>query len=136
MKSAIYVRSAFENEESIRSQIEYCKSLLSPNDEYEIYSDNGYSGHDLNRPAYKKMVRDIRNHKIGKVIVSSSDRVSRSFIQVITLCSFLDEYNVAFFVEERLQNSDLMLAEHFKESFEAMYRAKLRNRKKKTNNIA
>ena len=136
MKKAIYVRSAIENKESIRTQIEYCKSVLNPNDEYEIYSDNGFSGLNLNRPAYKKMVRDIRNHKIGKVIVSSSDRVSSSFIQVFTFCSFLDEYNVAFFVEKRLQNSDLMLDEHFKESFEAMYRAKLRNRKKKSNNIA
>lgn len=136
MKSAIYVRSAFENEEFIRSQIEYCKSVLSPNDEYEIYSDNGYSGHDLNRPAYKKMVRDIRNHKIGKVIVSSSDRVSRSFIQVFTFCSFLDKYNVAFSSEERLKNSDIMLAERFKELFEAMYNEELRNRKGKTNNIA
>ncbi len=136
MKIAIYVRSASKNAESIRTQIEYCKSILNHNDEYEIYSDNGFSGLNLNRPAYKKMVRDIRNHKIGKVIVSSSDRVSRSYIQVFTFCSFLDEYNVAFFVEKRLQNSDLTLDEHFKESFKAMYRAKLRNRKKKSNNIA
>lgn len=136
MKKAIYVRSAIENKESIRTQIEYCKSVLNPNDEYEIYSDNGYSAHNLNRPAYKKMVRDIRKRKIDRVIVSSPDRVSRNFIQIHTFCSFLDEYNVAFFAEERLQNSDLILAEHLKESFEAMYRAKLRNRKKKTNNIA
>lgn len=136
MKSAIYVRSASKNEESIISQIEYCKPILKPNDEYEIYCDNGYSGHDLNRPAYKKMVRDIRKRKIGRVIVSSSERISRNFVQVHKFCSFLDEYNVVFFAEERLQISDLMLSERFNELFEAMHNEVLRNKKRKTNNIA
>lgn len=130
MKNAIYVRSATESAESIRSQIDYCKSLLTQNDDYEIYSDNGYSGLDLNRPAYKKMVRDIQKHKISKIIVFSPDRISKNFIQVQTFCSFLDEYNVVFFANEQLQDSDEMLTEHFRESLEAIYRAKLRDRKK------
>ena len=63
MKTAIYVRSALENEVNIKSQIEFCKNLLD-NEEFVVYADNGYSAHDQNRPAFKNMIKDIENENM------------------------------------------------------------------------
>ena len=46
--------------------------------EYEIYTDPGYSGKNLNRPAIQQLMKDIENRKIKTVVVFKLDRISRS----------------------------------------------------------
>jgi predicted site-specific integrase-resolvase len=41
------------------------------------YLDNGYSGNNLNRPAFSKMEADIYAGKIDTVIVRCTDRIAR-----------------------------------------------------------
>lgn len=96
MKTAIYVRSALENDFSCETQIVVCKGFLKPNDEYVIYSDNGYSAHSKNRPAFKQMVKDIEDGKIDKVIVQRLDRIGRSLVSINDFQNFLDKYNATF----------------------------------------
>ena len=96
MKTAIYVRSALENDFSCETQIVVCKGFLKPNDEYVIYSDNGYSTHSKNRPAFKQMVKDIEDGKIDKVIVQRLDRIGISLVSISEFQNFLDKYNATF----------------------------------------
>lgn len=43
-----------------------------------VYSDAGFSGGNINRPALQKLINDIRNKKIDTVVVYKLDRLSRS----------------------------------------------------------
>ena len=43
-----------------------------------VYSDPGFSGGNLNRPGIQELIRDVKDHKIEKVIVYKLDRLSRS----------------------------------------------------------
>lgn len=44
----------------------------------KIYKDGGFSGGDMDRPALKRMIKDIKDRKIETVIVYKLDRLSRS----------------------------------------------------------
>lgn len=68
------------NGHSIDEQIErmekYCESMgWSP---IKIYTDAGFSGANTDRPALSRMINDIRQGKIKKVLVYKLDRLSRS----------------------------------------------------------
>ena len=79
-KIGIYLRTAQEDEEAIEKQkqlnLSYCRYKGYP-DIVKVYTDNGYSGITENRPAYKRMIRDIRNGKINVIVVSNMSRLTR-----------------------------------------------------------
>ena len=79
-KIGLYLRTAQKDDEAIKRQEElnlsYCKYKGYSNI-VKTYIDNGYSGITENRPAYKKMIRDIRNGKINVIVVSNMDRLTR-----------------------------------------------------------
>lgn len=45
----------------------------------EEYWDDGYSGNDLQRPSFLKMMDDISSGKVDTVIVNSADRIARNY---------------------------------------------------------
>ena len=45
---------------------------------FDLYVDGGFSGGNMERPALKRMLRDIEKGKIEKVVVYKLDRLSRS----------------------------------------------------------
>jgi len=47
---------------------------------FKIYSDDGYSGLNLDRPAFAEMEEDMAAGKIDTIIVSCVDRIARDFI--------------------------------------------------------
>ena len=71
-KYAIYSRkSKYTGKgESTTNQIELCLTTLKnkfpdiKKDEILIYEDEGFSGYSTNRPAFKKLLKDIENNKI------------------------------------------------------------------------
>lgn len=79
-KIGVYLRTAQKDDEAIERQkelnISYCKYRGYP-EVVKIYTDNGYSGRTENRPAYKRMIKDIRNGKINVIVVSNIDRLTR-----------------------------------------------------------
>lgn len=95
MKTAIYVRSALENEVSVETQIELCKDLLD-GEEFVIYSDNGYSAHDQNRPAFKNMIKDIENGTVNKVVAYKVDRLFRDLNSLCSFWDFIEANNASF----------------------------------------
>ena len=54
----------------------YCEAMGW--DVYKVYADAGHSGADMERPNLKKMIRDIKQGKVDKVLVYKLDRLSRS----------------------------------------------------------
>lgn len=97
MKTAIYVRSALnDNGISCEAQIKSCKKSLKPNDEYVIYSDNGYSANDKEKPAFNEMMSAIKNGEIDTVIVYNLDRICRDISSFCIFMNTLQKHNVTF----------------------------------------
>lgn len=69
----------------------------------EQYREEGRSGKDLDRPEFKRMIRDIEEGKINTVIVYKLDRISRSVADFLNLLKKFREHDVEF----------LSLNEHF-----------------------
>ncbi len=96
-KIAIYARKSVFREDSIsiESQIEMCK-YEARGEDCLVYSDNGYSGKNTERPDFKRMINDIETGIISKVIVYKLDRVSRSVLDFSRLMDLFQKYNVDF----------------------------------------
>ncbi len=94
---AIYGRQSIEKKDSvsIETQIEKCKTFCDGQN-YKIYTDAGYSGKNINRPQFSKLLEDIKAGKIKKVIAYRLDRISRSIADFSQLLIMFDEYNVDF----------------------------------------
>lgn len=90
MAIALYVRKSVERENSIscETQLEYCKSVIKPDERDEkilTFIDNGYSGGNINRDGFQKMMKLVQQHKIRKVIVYKLDRISRSLSDFVNI---------------------------------------------------
>lgn len=94
---AIYARKSVFREDSIsiESQIEHC-CYEAKGEPYIVYSDNGYSGKNVERPEYQRMVEDIKVGKIQKVIVYKLDRISRSILDFSNMMHLFQTKNVDF----------------------------------------
>lgn len=83
-KAALYIRvstdAQYEEGYSIDAQKEkleaYCH--LKDIEHYDFYIDGGWSGSNMMRPDMQRMIEDIKNHDVDKVIVYKLDRLSRS----------------------------------------------------------
>ena len=83
---ALYARQSLDKKDSIsiESQLEFCE-YETHGAEYEKYVDKGFSGKNTNRPAFTKMMEDIKDGKIKRVIVYKLDRISRSILDFSTM---------------------------------------------------
>lgn len=95
---AIYVRQSIDKKDSISidSQIEYCKKAVDDLDDYKIYSDKGFSGGNIKRPAFEKMLAHVSQGKIKKIIVYKLDRISRSITDFASIITTLGKYDTDF----------------------------------------
>lgn len=93
---AIYGRQSIEKKDSvsIETQIEKCKIFC--NEDYRIYTDAGYSGKNINRPQFTKLLEDIKSGLIKRVIAYRLDRISRSIADFSQLLIMFEKYNVKF----------------------------------------
>lgn len=100
MKAAIYSRkSKFTGKgESIENQIEMCKKYALDNNYNEtfIYEDEGFSGKNTNRPEFKQMMIDAKNHKFDAIICYRLDRISRNVSDFSSLVDELKSLNIDF----------------------------------------
>ena len=101
---AIYSRkSKFTGKgESIGNQIDLCREYIALHSGEEaartalIFEDEGFSGGNLNRPAFQRMLRAARNHEISAIVVYRLDRISRNISDFSALIEELSRLNVAF----------------------------------------
>lgn len=104
-KFAIYSRkSKFTGKgDSTLNQIEMCKKHLSYNfpdidleNDVIIYEDEGYTGYNMERPDFKRMMKDIHDKKIRTIVFYKLDRISRNVTDFSNLVTELDSYDVSF----------------------------------------
>ncbi len=114
MKCAVYTRVST----SMQAEVEYnsCEaqrdrimSYIKSQEDLEFfkeYSDPGYSGGDLERPALKEILRDIQDKKIDVVLTYKIDRLTRSSKDFYALIEFFEKHNVSYVsVTERFDTS-------------------------------
>ena len=100
-KAALYCRFASASPDD-GGVVEYQQSYLRDFaiqqgfDDFAEYLDNGYSGNNLDRPAFAQMDADIKAGKIEVVIVRSVDRVARNYVLAENWISGLDAHGVRF----------------------------------------
>lgn len=97
----IYARKSVERENSIscETQIEYCKSMIKPDERGEKVKtivDNGFSGGNVNRDGFQEMMKLIRQGKVRKVIVYKLDRMSRSLADFVDILNEFKQHDVKF----------------------------------------
>ena len=92
-KAVIYVRLSREDEDkidskkesrSIENQIKTLKTFAQEQGFFirEIYSDDGYSGADFNRPAFNKLLKDLELNKFDVILIKDLSRLGRSLHRV------------------------------------------------------
>jgi len=101
MAIALYARKSIERENSIscETQLEYCKAMIKPDERAEkvvTFVDNGFSGGNVDRDGFQKMMRQVEQGKISKIIVYRLDRISRSLADFVGILNTLKEHNVKF----------------------------------------
>ncbi len=77
------IQDGEENSLSIINQKEYITNYCNEHDIklYKIYADDGFSGSNFNRPAFKEMINDIECGIINCVIVKDFSRLGREYLE-------------------------------------------------------
>ena len=91
---ALYIRLSQEDEDngkekqesnSVTSQKTLLNEYVKEYDDliiYDTYIDDGFTGTDFNRPAFQRLLEDMRNGEINCVIVKDLSRLGRNYIEV------------------------------------------------------
>ncbi|SNS36513.1 site-specific DNA recombinase [Anaerovirgula multivorans] len=114
MKIAIYSRkSKFTGKgESIENQITLCKEYAKNHfnaDEFIVYEDEGFSGGNVDRPEFKKLVKDAEKKKYDILICYRLDRISRNVSDFSNTLELLQKNNIAFVsIKEQFDTSTPM----------------------------
>ena len=113
MKAAIYSRkSKFTGKgDSIENQIQLCmdysKSIGIK--EFLVYEDEGFSGGNIDRPQFKKMMQDAKDKKFDCLVCYRLDRISRNVSDFSTLIEKLNKLEISFIsIKEQFDTSTPM----------------------------
>ncbi len=87
MRLSVEEQSNHEESESITSQRAYLQDFVQAHDEFkdmctEEYADDGFSGTNTNRPAFTRMMEDVKNGKVKTIIVKDLSRFMRDYIAI------------------------------------------------------
>lgn len=109
MKVALYTRVSTEDQAregfSLKVQREY---LLHHVKEFikgevfcslpgkEVYEDDGFSGYNMDRPAFQRLLLDARNNKFDLILVYKQDRFSRKLKDLLSVLEELESLGIGF----------------------------------------
>lgn len=88
--------------ESIENQIEMCKQYIRLHfgekaaDHALVYEDEGFSGGNLERPQFKKMMVEAKKKEIQAIVVYRLDRISRNIGDFAKLIEKLNDMRIDF----------------------------------------
>jgi len=97
---ALYVRVSTEeqaiNGDSLRTQREELTKYALKNNFHihGIYEDDGFSATNLKRPALQKLLKDVEQGKINRILITKLDRLSRGVRNYYKILDVLDENGV------------------------------------------
>ncbi len=88
----------------------YCEHVLHlPADRLEVYEDAGRSGKNTDRPAYQRLMKDIRSDQISHVVVYKIDRINRNLVDFSVMYETLKNHRVVFIsMNEQFDTSSAM----------------------------
>ena len=107
IRCAIYTRKSTEEGldmdfNTLDAQRESCEAYIASQKSEgwflvpDRYDDGGFSGGNLERPALKRLMKDIDAGKINVVVVYKIDRLTRSLMDFTKLVETFDRRNVTF----------------------------------------
>lgn len=102
MNIAIYARQSVDKKDSlsIQSQINDCKRFIEikykEENNISVYQDKGFSGKNTERPDLQKLLEQIEQGKIEKIVVYKLDRISRNVLDFYNLHDFMKKHNCTF----------------------------------------
>lgn len=101
-KVAIYIRVSTIHQidrDSIpmqkRDLAAYCQLILGT-DNYEFFEDAGYSGKNMDRPAFQEMMHRVRREEFTHILVWKIDRISRNLLNFAEMYEELRSLRVTF----------------------------------------
>ena len=118
MPAAIYARLSLKNSgkeddgAAIENQIEVCKEYIKEAPDLRlarVFMDNGWTGTNLNRPEFEKMMDSVRSGEIKAIVVRDLSRLGRNYQDTDGLLEVIfPQMDVRFIsVKERLDTKDL-----------------------------
>ena len=104
---AVYTRKSTDENlntdfNSLDAQREYCQAFIKSREGEgwrvypETYEDPGFSGGNMDRPALKKLLADVRAGKIHVVVCYKYDRLSRNTRDFLHILEIFDRNGAAF----------------------------------------
>lgn len=101
-RAAIYLRVSTSyqvDRDSLPMQrkdlVGYCEYALNISD-YTVFEDAGYSGKNTDRPAFQKMMMQVRNGMYSHLLVWKIDRISRNLLDFAQMYEELKTLGVTF----------------------------------------
>lgn len=99
--------------DSIENQIEMCKEYITntigKDIEFTIYEDEGFSGGNLDRPRFKKLMAAIKSKKFDILVCYRLDRISRNVADFSSTLEVLQSNNCSFIsIKEQFDTSSPM----------------------------
>lgn len=100
-KIAIYARQSVDKKDSlsIETQIDFCRNFINSKpvtSPIEVYYDKGYSGKNTIRPDFQRLLNNIRENNIEKIVVYKLDRISRNLLDFTSMYQEFEEHHVEF----------------------------------------
>lgn len=111
MNIGIYARKSIfsDKSDSIDTQIGMCKEYSNshyPDANIFIYSDEGYTGANTERPGYNSLMNDILNNRLDVLICYKIDRISRNVLDFSKTFNELQNCKVEFVsIKEQIDTS-------------------------------
>ena len=107
LRCAIYTRKSSEEGleqdfNSLDAQREACEAFVASQKHEgwtvvpELYDDGGFSGGTMERPAFRRLLSDVRAGKIDVVVVYKVDHLTRSLSDFAKIVEIFDKRSVSF----------------------------------------
>lgn len=107
IRCAVYTRKSHEEGleqefNSLDAQREACEAYVKSQMHEgwvlikKEYNDGGFSGGNMERPAFKELLKDIENGEIDIVVVYKVDRLTRSLMDFSKIIEIFDKHSTSF----------------------------------------
>lgn len=120
MRCAIYTRKS--TDEGLEKQFNTLEAQREAGENYikaqhyqgwelieKHYDDGGYSGGNMNRPAFQELLADIQANKVDMVVIYKIDRLTRSLLDFSKMIEIFDEHLCSFVsVTQNFNTADSM----------------------------
>ena len=82
--AAVYTRKSLEDDSSLEIQVAMLTDYVREAEDltlYKVYSDNGFTGINFDRPAFKQMIEDMEAKKFSTIVVKDGSRLGRNYLE-------------------------------------------------------